>query len=273
MSMGASGMRRVLCIVALELLLVDGAHAFVQHPGLMMRRSTARYAATRPAATQLEARFMGNDQRHPSSHNLRVDAEPLSRRDMNLFFAAGSALLLAPNKASAAEQILKMPVVVIGAAGLTGGDTVRTLLSANMPVVALTRRAVNLTSRDKLKTDTRVSKDTLVLNKASDSQQLRTVVADALLPETLSAALQGARAVIYCAGSRPKVKVTITPGTNPGGKNGAAAQDGSAAPDVQGGATLSSASYTQFAGTEGVSVQVMFFFVKSSMFYNIFLTS
>lgn len=256
----------VLCMVAAaSVALLPVIDAFVQHPGLSSvasLRSSRVLQARRPALSQFAARFMG-DERYPSSpdQSARVTNELLlSRRDLSFLLAAGSAALLAPDIAAATAPA-EMPVVVIGAAGFTGGDTVRTLLSANVPVVASTRRAVKVTSREQIKPDTRLSKDTLVLNKASDSQKLRTVVADALLPETLSTALQGARSVIYCAGSRPKVKVTITPGTNPGGaapnprNEQDASQGGRAALGVQGAATLSSASYiqTQVAGAEGRS--------------------
>jgi len=223
------------------MLFLPLSDAFCQHPGLA---SVASQRRSRSGISRVTARFF-RDERFPTpacatNDNARtVESHVLERRDALFLLAAGSAAsLIAPKEVVAAAS--QAPVVVIGAAGLTGGETVRAVLRTKLPVVASTRRPVTIVSRDKLVPGTIMSKDTLVLDSANDAKQTKCLIADALLPETLSAALDGARAVIYCAGARPKVEATITPGTNPGAANKAPA-----APIEKQDAKLSSASYLQ----------------------------
>jgi nucleoside-diphosphate-sugar epimerase len=230
--------------VLLAAVLLPLAECFLRAPALPGAQARIDYQAqprhrAAGARRHLCMRFLG-DVRYPAPDEQRAlpgDEHALSRKDFLLALAVGSASLLAPGSAAAAAKAA--PVVVIGAAGLTGGNTVRALLRAQMPVVAATRRPVAVVSREKAAPGARVSKDTLVIDAARDEKMLKRVLADALVPETLSAALEGAQAVIFCAGSRPRVPVTVTPGTNPGGA--------SSGPDTveQGSVRQSSAAYTK----------------------------
>tara|TARA_B100000795_G_scaffold252220_1_gene221612 strand:- start:301 stop:1584 length:1284 start_codon:yes stop_codon:yes gene_type:complete len=106
-----------------------------------------------------------------------------------------------------AEIIDNDPVVVFGAGGYTGGDVVRSLLKKGKNVVAVTRRNVNITTRENS------TYDSLIVDNISDKKNIKSVIADVLKPETLNNIMEGASAVIFCAASRPKVKPTATPGT------------------------------------------------------------
>jgi len=229
--------------VFLAALLAPLAEGFLPAAPTLPRQT--RRCAADASRTQLSMRFMG-DARYQAPDEapaLPGHGHALSRKEFLLALAAGSATLLAPSSASASVAAKTAPVVVIGAAGLTGGSTVRALLRAQAPVVAATRRPVTVVSREKAAPGARVSKDTLVVDAAKDEKMLKRVIADALVPETLPAVLEGAGAVIFCAGSRPKVPVTITPGTNPGGTSPDAAE--------QGNARQSSAAYTQTNVAQG----------------------
>jgi len=242
------------------LVTPNAAHGLprrLDHPGRYQRPGHRE-----PAVTRVAARFVG-DQRYSldTVDNACPPSETklLSRKDMIWLLAAGSAMLVAPASThaecscspggcSCAQESAK-PVVVIGAAGGTGGETVRALLRRkNTPVVASTRRPVTLAIRDTLMAEGKgqkpLSKDTLLLQTKADEARVRRVIADAVKPETLPNALEGAGAVIYCAGTRPKVDVTTTPGTKPGGQTS----------DEQGTAQVRGASYySRLADTEGAS--------------------
>ena len=100
-------------------------------------------------------------------------------------------------------------VAVFGASGYTGGDTVRTLLNKNINVVAITRRNVEIVDRNNAKSNT------LVIDNIKDKNKIKKVVGvDVLKPQTLDGILYGCDAVIFCAASRPAVKITGTPGTD-----------------------------------------------------------
>jgi hypothetical protein len=99
-------------------------------------------------------------------------------------------------------------VVVFGASGYTGGDTIRALLEKNISVVAVTRRKVDIVDREHAKLNT------LVIDDLDKKGLITSIVADVLKPETITGILKDADAVIFCAASRPKVKVTATPGTD-----------------------------------------------------------
>ena len=247
----ARGMRASFFLaVAVTSSLAWDAIAFCVPPSVATLSANQGCSARRPqrwSSTQLTARFMRDGLYAPvDGVGHAADGATLSRKEMLYLIAAGSASLFAPAGADAIESKCQCgkaqcecPVVVIGAAGGTGGEAVRTLLRAKSPVVAATRRPVKIVGRDKLdpKAKGPLSKDSLLIDKFGDQGQVRNAIADALLPETLSPALQGARAVIYCAGSRQKVEVTTTPGTNPGGNP--------APPSEKGGVGLKSSSYMQ----------------------------
>jgi nucleoside-diphosphate-sugar epimerase len=236
---------RVLLAAAVGATLLSASQAFTLPPAvasLGQRAAPGMQRQARQGATQLAARFM-RDRRRASAD----DGTALSRKELLYLVAAGGATLLAapgatsanPGKCQCGRERCECPVVVIGAAGGTGGETVRALLRSKTPVVAATRRPVKLLGRDKIDRNAKgpVNKDTVVLDRSDDQGLVRQVLADALLPETLPSALEGARAVIFCAGSRQKVEVTVTPGTNPGGAGATFEQEG--------GIGLKRSSYTQ----------------------------
>ena len=97
-------------------------------------------------------------------------------------------------------------VVVFGASGYTGGDTIRALLEKNISVVAVTRRAVDIVDREHAKLNS------LVIDDLNKKDRITSIVADVLKPETITGIMKDAESVIFCAASRPKVKVTATPG-------------------------------------------------------------
>lgn len=99
-------------------------------------------------------------------------------------------------------------VVVFGASGYTGGDTIRALLEKNISVVAVTRRKVDIVDREHAKLNT------LVIDDLDKKSSITSVIADVLNPDTLLGIMKDADAVIFCAASRPKVKVIATPGVD-----------------------------------------------------------
>jgi len=205
--------RRSTCLAAVA-LLIGPASCFFQPAALgstqlALRRAMApsvcgtTKSPASSGALGLQARFMGD-----ARFDERAD---VTRKDLLLLIAAGSATLLSPGAAAPADLDAR-PVVVFGANGYTGGDTVRSLLKKGKTVIPVTRRPVTLATRDK------AGPDTMVLDDVKDMSRVRPVTADVLKPETLVGLLDGAGAVIFCAASRPKVAVTVTPGTVPGGK-------------------------------------------------------
>jgi len=104
-------------------------------------------------------------------------------------------------------------VVVFGASGYTGGDTIRALLEKNISVVAVTRRAVDIVDREHTKLNS------LVIDNLDKKDKITSIVADVLKPETIKGIMKDAESVIFCAASRPKVKVTATPGIDLSKKN------------------------------------------------------
>lgn len=99
-------------------------------------------------------------------------------------------------------------VAVFGASGYTGGDTVRTLLNKNINVVAITRRNVEIVDRNNAKINT------LVIDNIKDKDKIKKVIGvDVVNSKSLDGILYGCDAVIFCAASRPAVKITGTPGT------------------------------------------------------------
>jgi len=106
------------------------------------------------------------------------------------------------------DDIVIKKVAVFGASGYTGGDTVRTLLNKNINVVAITRRNVEIVDRNNARSNT------LVIDNIKDKDKIKKVAGvDVVNPQSLIGILDGCDAVIYCAASRPAVKITGTPGT------------------------------------------------------------
>lgn len=99
-------------------------------------------------------------------------------------------------------------VVVFGASGYTGGDTIRALLEKNISVVAVTRRVVDIVDREHAKLNS------LVIDDLDKKNMVTSIVADVLKPETITGIMKDAESVIFCAASRPKVKITATPGVD-----------------------------------------------------------
>jgi len=97
-------------------------------------------------------------------------------------------------------------IVVFGASGYTGGDTIRALLEKNISVIAITRRPVDIVDREHAKLNS------LVIDDLDKKDKITSIVADVLKPETIKGIMKDTESVIFCAASRPKVKVTATPG-------------------------------------------------------------
>jgi nucleoside-diphosphate-sugar epimerase len=146
----------------------------------------------KPALTKLNARF----QNDISRRNF-IELAPL---------ASYSILTIMSNPQKADASIAKK-AVVFGASGYTGGDTVRALLEKGFNVVAVTRRKVNIVDRD------HAGVNTLVIDNIKDKDRVTSAIADVIKPDTLKNIMKNAESVIYCAASRPKVKLTGTPGT------------------------------------------------------------
>jgi nucleoside-diphosphate-sugar epimerase len=144
------------------------------------------------ALTKLNARFQNDINRRNF-----IELTPL---------ASYSILTIMSNPQKADASIAKK-AVVFGASGYTGGDTVRALLEKGFDVVAVTRRKVNIVDRD------HTGVNTLVIDNIKDKDRVTSAVADVIKPDTLKNIMKNAESVIYCAASRPKVKLTGTPGT------------------------------------------------------------
>jgi len=172
----------------LLLSLAIYANAFVPSNNLKHNK----ILRNKPALTKLNARF----QNDISRRNF-IELAPL---------ASYSILTIMSNPQKADASIAKK-AVVFGASGYTGGDTVRALLEKGFNVVAVTRRKVNIVDRD------HAGINTLVIDNIKDKDRVTSAVADVIKPDTLKNIMKNAESVIYCAASRPKVKLTGTPGT------------------------------------------------------------
>ena len=144
-----------------------------------------------PDITKLKSRF-SND---VSRRNFIKLAPPASYTALTI--------LTNPTKANAIPK----RAVVFGASGYTGGDTVRALLEKGFDVVAVTRRKVNIVDRE------HADINTLVIDNIKDKNKVTSVIADVINSDSLKNIMKNAESVIYCAASRPKVKLTGTPGT------------------------------------------------------------
>jgi len=134
---------------------------------------------------------------------LKMNNADITRRDAVKLIPVIGAISLS-RKVNGFDGYKK--VVVFGASGYTGGDTIRALLEKNISVVAVTRREVDIVDREHAKLNT------LVIDDLDKKDMITSIVADVLKPETITGIMKGAEAVIFCAASRPKVKVTATPG-------------------------------------------------------------
>lgn len=131
----------------------------------------------------------------------------ISRRD-SIFLTTASYLLLP--KISNSQEIKSdiKKVAVFGASGYTGGDTVRNLIEKDIEVLAITRRPVKIVNREN------AGRDTLVIENIEKKNNLKSIIADVLKPETLKNILKDVDAVIYCAASKPKVTAKPIPGVD-----------------------------------------------------------
>lgn len=145
----------------------------------------------KPALTKLDARFQSD----------------ISRRNfIELAPLASYSILTIMSNPQKADASFAKKAVVFGASGYTGGDTVRALLEKGFNVVAVTRRKVNIVDRD------HAGVNTLVIDNIKDKDRVTSAIADVIKPDTLKNIMKNAESVIYCAASRPKVKLTGTPG-------------------------------------------------------------
>ena len=98
----------------------------------------------------------------------------------------------AKSQQSLRSQRRPRSVVVFGASGYTGGDTIRALLEKNISVVAVTRRKVDIVDREHAKLNT------LVIDDLDKKSSITSVIADVLNPDTLLGIMKDADAVILC---------------------------------------------------------------------------
>jgi nucleoside-diphosphate-sugar epimerase len=121
----------------------------------------------------------------------------ISRR--NLLYL--SPVILNPKLVLADNNSEIKKIAVFGASGYTGGDTIRNLLNRNKEVIALTRREMKIVDREHM------SKNTLVIDDINQKNKITNIVCDVMKPESLNNILKNVDAVIYCAASKPKVKM------------------------------------------------------------------
>jgi len=145
---------------------------------------------------------------------LRMNCDPqINRRNLVKYIPLISIISLSKKSNALFEyenknNIAPKKVVVFGASGYTGGDTIRALLERNISVVAVTRRKVNIVDREHAKLNT------LVIDDLNQMDRITSIVADVLEPASIAGIMKDADAVIFCAASRPRVKVTSTPGVD-----------------------------------------------------------
>jgi len=145
---------------------------------------------------------------------LRMNCDPpINRRNLVKYIPLISIISLSKKSNALFEyenknNIIPKKVVVFGASGYTGGDTIRALLERNISVVAVTRRKVSIVDREHAKLNT------LVIDDINQMGRITSIVADVLDPQSITGIMKDADAVIFCAASRPRVKVTSTPGVD-----------------------------------------------------------
>ena len=84
--------------------------------------------------------------------------------------------IISLSKKSYGATLKPQKIVVFGASGYTGGDTIRALLEKNISVVAVTRRKVEIVDREHAKLNT------LVIDDLDKKGSITSVVADVLSP-------------------------------------------------------------------------------------------
>ena len=145
---------------------------------------------------------------------LRMNCDPqINRRNLVKYIPLISIISLSKKSNALFEyenknNIAPKKVVVFGASGYTGGDTIRALLERNISVIAVTRRKVSIVDREHAKLNT------LVIDYLNQTERITSIVADVLDPQSITGIMKDADAVIFCAASRPRVKVTSTPGVD-----------------------------------------------------------
>lgn len=139
--------------------------------------------------------------------NARFQNDISRRNFIELVPLASYSILTIMSNPQKADASIAKKAVVFGASGYTGGDTIRALLEKGFNVVAVTRRKVNIVDR------VHAGVNTLVIDNIKDKDRVTSAVADVIKPDTLKNIMKNAESVIYCAASRPKVKLTGTPGT------------------------------------------------------------
>ena len=145
---------------------------------------------------------------------LRMNCNPqINRRNLAKYIPLISIISLSKKSNALFEyenknNIMPKKVVVFGASGYTGGDTIRALLEKNISVIAVTRRKVSIVDREHAKLNT------LVIDYLNQTDRITSIVADVLDPQSITGIMKDADAVIFCAASRPRVKVTSTPGVD-----------------------------------------------------------
>ena len=145
---------------------------------------------------------------------LRMNCNPqINRRNLVKYIPLISIISLSKKSNALFEyenknNIMPKKVVVFGASGYTGGDTIRALLEKNISVIAVTRRKVSIVDREHAKLNT------LVIDYLNQTDRITSIVADVLDPQSITGIMKDADAVIFCAASRPRVKVTSTPGVD-----------------------------------------------------------
>mgnify|MGYP003331370751 CR=1 FL=1 len=181
---------------------------FIFNLGYSMGFSFSRLHNLVPSNTLNKSNLFSNRLYYKRQRTNKIYARFLndvSRR--NLIFL--SPILLQPDKALSYlsnNDLNIKKVVVFGASGYTGGDTIRNLLDKDIDVVAVTRRPVKIVNREN------AARDTLVIDDINKKNKIESIVADVLKPNTLNNIMKDADAVIFCAASRPKVTIRPTPG-------------------------------------------------------------
>lgn len=170
----------------LALLLCSLSNAFVMQNNLNYNK---KLREPQSCISKLNSRFMNN----------------ISRRNFigGGIPAATIVVLGNPKDAMAKSK----NVLVFGASGYTGGDTIRALIEKGNNVIAFTRRKVKIVDREN------AGANTLVIDNVKDKNKITTIVGDVINPDTLKNIMNNVDSIIYSAASRPKVKLTGTPGT------------------------------------------------------------
>ena len=149
---------------------------FIFNLGYSMGFSFSRLHNLVPSNTLNKSNLFSNRLYYKRQRTNKIYARFLndvSRR--NLIFL--SPILLQPDKALSYlsnNDLNIKKVVVFGASGYTGGDTIRNLLDKDIDVVAVTRRPVKIVNREN------AARDTLVIDDINKKNKIESIVADVL---------------------------------------------------------------------------------------------